>query len=119
MSRTCGYIVLARKGRVDGRLGQDSQKVAFDRMVEKLQGFEQPVTHLLCMKNGQSHSLSNLQRILSTDYLRPDGDPSPVWWPVPAERFLWPLRPNDNDPADKQWGQVWTRLRQMYSNGYL
>ena len=119
MSRISGYTVLARKGRIDGRLGKNSQKIAFARMVEKLQGFEQPVTHLLCQRNGLPYSLSNLQHILSTDYLRPDGDPAQVWWPVPAERFLWPLRPNENDPADKQWGQVWTRLRQMYRNGHL
>ena len=119
MSRICGYIVLARKGRIDGRLGQSSQKIAFDRMVEKLRGFDQPITHLLCQKQGIPHSLQNLQQILSTDYLRPDGDLTPVWWPVTPERFLWLLRPNDNDPADYQWGRVWTRLRQMYITGHL
>ena len=119
MSRICGFVVLAREGRIDGRLGQSSQKIAFDRMVEKLQGFEQPVAHLLCQKEGLPHSLSNLQQILSTDYLRPVEDSIPVWWPVYPERFLWLLRPNDNDPADYQWGRVWTRLRQMYGNGHL
>ena len=119
MSRICGYIVHARKGRIDGRLGQDSQKIIFNRMVEKLRGFEQPVTHLLCQKEGLPHSLSNLRRILSTDCLRPDEDDTPVWRPVPAERFLWLLRPDEKDPADAQWGRVWKRLRQMYSNGHL
>ena len=119
MSSICGYIVLARKGRIHGRLGQDSQKIAFDRMVEKLRGYEQPVTHLLCQKKGLPHSLSNLQLILSTDPLRPDGKDTPVWWPVPSERFLGPLRPNENDPADCQWGRVWKRLRQMYGDGHL
>lgn len=119
MSRVCKYIVLARKGRINGRLGQDSQKIAFYRMVEKLQGFEQPVTRLLCQKGGLPHSLLNLQHILSTDLSRPDGDHTPVWWPVPADHFLWSLRHDDNNPADYQWGRVWRRLRQMYSNGYL
>ncbi len=117
MSQICGYIVLARKGRI-WKLGPDSQKIAFDRMVEKLQGYEQPITNLLCQKKGVPHSISNLQEILSTDYLRPDGD-APLWKPVPAERFLWLLRPDENDPADHQWSRVWTRLRQMYSNGHL
>lgn len=119
MSRTCEYIVLARKGRIDGRLGQESQKIIFDRMIEKLQGFEQPITHLLCQKAGLPHSLSNLRRILSTDCLRSDEDFAPDWRPVPAERFLWQLRPDPKDPADEQWGRVWMRLRQMYSNGHL
>ena len=119
MSRICGYVALARKGRISRQLGQDSQKMAFDRMVEKIQGFEQPVTQLLCQKKGLPHSLANLQDILSSDCQRPDGDLSPAWWPVPPERFLWLLRPNDNDPADHQWSRVWTRLRQMYRNGHL
>lgn len=116
MSRFGEYIVLARKGRIDGRIGQDSQKIIFDRMVEKLQGFEQPITHLLCQREGLPHSLSNLRRILSTDCLRPDEDDTQ---PVPPERFLWQLRPDEKDPADAQWGRVWKRLRQMYSNGHL
>ena len=119
MSRICEYIVLARKGRIGGRIGQDSQKIIFDRMVEKLQGFEQPITHLLCQKEGVPLSLSNLRRILSTDCLQPDEDDIPIWRAVPPERFLWPLRPDEKDPADAQWGRVWKRLRQMYSNGHL
>lgn len=119
MSHICAYIVLARKGRINGRLGQDTQKMAFDRMVEKLQGFEQPVTRLLCQKQGLPHSLPNLQHILSTDCLRPDGDHTPVWRPVSAEQFLWLIHPDHNDPADHQWSRVWTRLRQMYMNGVL
>lgn len=119
MSSICGYIVLVRKSRIRGRLGQNSQKIAFDRLVEKLQEFEQPITRLLCQKKGLPHSLSNLQLILSTDYLRRDEEDSPVWCPVPAERFLGLLRPDENDPADCQWGRVWKRLRQMYGNGHL
>ena len=118
MSRISGYVVLARTGRIHGQSGEDSRKIAFDRMVEKLQGYEQPITKLLCQKTGVPHSISNLQKILSTDHLRPDGD-VPLWWPVPAERFLWLLRPDNNDPADHQWNRVWMRLRQMYSNGHL
>lgn len=119
MSRMCGYIVLARKGRINGRLGQESRKLAFDRMVERLQGFEQPVTQLLCQMEGVPHSLANLQHILSTDYLQPDRDSTAVWLPVPADRFLWLLRPDSTDPANRQWAQVWARLRQMYRNGHL
>ncbi len=120
MSHVCGYIVLARKGRIEGRLGQSSQKLAFDRMVEKFLDFKQPVTRLLCSKKGLPHSRSNLQYILaSTDYLQPGEENIPFWRPVSPERFLWLLRPNDNDPADYQWGRVWTRLRQMYRNGRL
>ena len=119
MSCIRGYIVLARKGRIAGPRGQESQKIAFDRMIEKLQGFDQPITHLLCQKGGLPHSNSNLQHILSTDDLRHEGHDTPFWWPVPAERFLWLLRPDDDDPSDYQWGRVWVRLRQMYRNGHL
>lgn len=119
MSRICRYIALARKGRINGRLGHDTQKIAFDRMVEKLRGFEQPVPHLLCHRAGLPHSLPNLRVILSTDHLRPDGDYAPAWWPVPADQFLWLLRPDPSNSTDDQWGRVWTRLRQMYRNGQL
>lgn len=117
MSRIRGFFVLARRGSVDGRLTQTCQKIAFDRMVEKFGRFEQPVTALLCQRSGLPHSVSNLQDILSTDYLRPDA--GPLWWPVPPESFLWQLRPDDSDPGDYQWGRVWTRLRQMYGSGHL
>ena len=119
MSRMCAYIVLAREGSIDGRLGQSTRMMAFDRMVEKLQRCQQPITHLLCQKSGFPHSLSNLHHILSTNALQPDRAPTPVWWPVAPEQFLAQLRPDDNDPGDYQWGRVWTRLRQMYSNGLL
>lgn len=115
MSHIPGFVVLAREGRLDGH----AQRLAFDRMVEKLQGFQQPVTQLLCHKSKVTHTLSNLQEILSTDHQRPDGDMALFWEPVSAERFLWLLRPDDDNPADYQWGRVWKRLRQMYSNGHL
>ena len=119
MSRICGFIVLARLDRIDGRLGYESRKLAFNRMVVKLCSFEQPITQLLCHKSGLPHSRSNLQEILSTDVLRPDGEFAPLWWPVPQEQFLSLLRPDDDDPTDYQWGRVWERLRLMYKNGYL
>ena len=119
MSRLCAYIVLARKGFIDGRLGQSTRKAAFNRMVEKLQRCQQPITHLLCQKSGLPHSLSNLHHILSPNALRLDGASVPVWWPVSPEQFLAQLRPDDNDPGDYQWSRVWTRLRQLYENGLL
>ena len=119
MSRICEFITLVRESGIEGRLGRVSQPIAFERMVEKLQGFEQPVTHLLCQKYGLPHTPENLQQVLSPDHLRPDGDSTPIWSPVCPEGFLYHLRPNENDPADYQWGRVWTRLRQMYRSGYL
>lgn len=136
MSGICSFVVLAREGRIRfGRRGggaggstsvepePDCERLAFLRMMEKVQALPAEALDLLFRKSGfdQPHQQTpaNLGKILTHDHLAQPGDDPPFWWPVRAEHFLWFCRPDPTLPADEYWRNLWSDLRAKYADGRI
>ena len=131
MSNICSFVTLAREGRVRGGPNhyqiEEVEKLAFERMLEKVEAMPWRTIELLFQKHRLHHPslyprtmfLGHLKWILTTDVLEKDGDDPPEWWPIRAEHFLWLCRPNPNNPADDEWRPVWRRLRDDYAEGRI
>ena len=131
MSNICSFVTLAREGRVRGGTHhfqiEEVEKLAFQRMLEKVVAMPLRTIELLFEKHELQHpSLytpatfqGHLKWILTTDVLEKPGDNPPEWWPIRAEHFLQICRPDPNNPADDEWRPVWNRLRDDYAEGRI
>ena len=132
MSDLCSFVRLAREGRIRfGRAGggkvtdpePNCERLAFLRMMEKVQALPAAALDLLFRKSGSHHpdkqTPENLGRILTNDPLAQPGDDPPFWWPVRADHFLEFCRPHTTPPADADWRVIWSNLRAMYADGRI
>ena len=133
MSDICSYVTLAREGRVCGGVGgqntpnEEIEKLAFQRMLEKVLALPNRTIALLFQKNDLHHPNTqkraefneNLVWILTADYLAQHGENPPYWWPIRAEHFLWLCRPDPTEPANGEWRMMWNNLRNAYARGQI
>ncbi len=127
VSSISSFVRLAREGRIlastSGRTRApepNCEKLAFNRMMEKVQALPASHLSLLFRANGfqpDQHTDENLREMLTHDPLKQPGDNPPYWWPVAAEHFLLSCRPLPGDPAD--WHALWTDLRKKYADGRI
>ena len=127
------FVVLAREGRVlfsggtgggGGHLAPEAscQRLAFDRMMNKVWALPDAELGLLFQKSGCSegqYTAGNLARILTYDPAAQLHESDPFWAPVQADRFLEFCRPHGDDPADSNWRRVWRDLRERYADGRI
>ena len=133
MSDICSFVTLAREGRIRGgssgarHVNEEIEKLAFQRMLEKVSAMPIRTLELLFQKNDLHHPNiypraqfnQHLVCILTADFLAQPGENSPIWWPVAAEYFLWLCRPIPNKAADNEWRPVWNSLRDAYAQGRI
>ena len=134
MSNICSFVTLAREGRIRGGPGgihgvpdEEMEKLAFQRMLDKVLAMPTRTIELLFQKHELQHpSLypratfhGHLVWILTTDVLEQPGDRPPYWWAICAEHFLWLCRPVPNKAEDDEWRPVWTKLRDDYAQGRI
>ena len=123
------FVVLARQQRILFNNGGNSMipelncvRLAFVRMVEKVQALPAAELGLLFHKSGfhaGECTPTNLGRLLTHDPSAPPFDGAPYWLPVRPDRFLWFCRPHENHPADSTWRMVWRNLRERYADGRI
>ncbi len=122
------FVVLARQRRIlfgsGGHMVPEAncERLAFDRMMEKVWALPDAELGLLFQKSGchpSEYTYGNLRRILAYDPSAQPNNNAPYWLPVPADDFLSFCRPHDNDPADSNWRRVWRNLRERYANGHI
>ncbi len=98
------------------------ERLAFDRMMEKVWALPDAELGLLFQKSGchpSEYTHGHLRRILAYDPSAQPNNNAPYWLPVKADRFLSFCPPHDNDPADNNWKRVWENLRGRYANGRI
>ena len=123
------FVVLARESRIlfsssAGHLAPepDGVRLAYVRMVEKVQALPAAELGLLFQKSGfraGECTPTNLGRLLTYDPSAPPHEDGPYWWPVRPDRFLMFCRPHGSDPADSTWRRVWRGLRERYADGRI
>ena len=131
MSNICSYVTLAREGRIRGSNAdpgpdEENEKLAFQRMLDKVLAMPTRTIELLFQKHDldppslypRATFHGHLVWILTTDVLEQPGDRPPYWWPLAAEHFLWLCRPLADD-EDDEWRAVLTRLRELYAQGLI
>ena len=134
MSDICSFVTLAREGRVCGGISgahrdpnEEIEKLAFQRMLDKVAAMPSRTIELLFQKHELLHPSvyppatfsGHLVWILTADVLEQPGDRPPYWWPVCAEHFLWLGRPIPNKAADDEWRPIWNSLRDDYAQGRI
>ena len=97
-------------------------RLAFDRMMHKVQALPAADLELLYQKSGFTdgqHTPGNLGKILTNDRLAPPHDTAPFWAPVSPDSFLLFCRPDADDPADHDWRRLWRDLKEKYADGRI
>lgn len=127
MSNLCSFVRLAREGRIrkykGGSPERDCEKLAFDRMMEKVTAYPNEVIVSIFERSGyhnpEQQTLANMGKILTADPLAQPNEEPPYWWPIRAEEFLYLCRPRPDEPVDHPWRKIWTRLREWYADGRI
>ena len=122
------FVVLARERRIlsgnGGHMALEPtcRRVAFDRMMAKVQLLPNAALRLLYKRSGfddDEYSVGNLAWILTHDPLAPLRGDDPYWKPLPPDRFLAFCRPHHDEPAGSSWRRVWRSLRDEYADGHI
>lgn len=124
MFKISSFVTLAREGRPLFSIGgghmalePNCRRLAFARMMEKIQDLDDAEINLLFQRGGYTadeRTAGNLREILSRDAVAPPN--AHYWYPVRPEDFLMSCRPH---AADNVWRRLWTDLRDKYTHGRI